>query len=125
VTRLRQAAFATASAPRGYGRQALIRRVLTGIAILVLPVALGSQQRDARTVPAPVGSGEITGIVWTAEATPQPMRRAVVSIAGTGIPSMRSVITDETGTFAFGRLSAGTFTITAKKAGHRRPPMAP
>jgi len=100
------------------------------IAILAFPIALASQQRDARTIPPPPGTGEITGVIWTADAAPQPMRRAVVSIsgtditsiatsiAGTDLKSMRSVITDDRGTFTFSRLSGGTFSITAKKPGY-------
>ena len=83
-----------------------------------MPLVIGAQQRDTRVAPPPAATGEITGIVWTADVTPQPMRRAVVTIAGGGLPSVRSVITDDSGMFTFSRLPAGTFTITAKKPAH-------
>jgi hypothetical protein len=79
---------------------------LTWAAILV-PIALVGQQRDAALQPVPAGSGEIAGRVITADANPQPLRRAVVTLVG-DIPNPRSVLTDEDGRFVFARLPAGT-----------------
>jgi hypothetical protein len=81
----------------------------------LLPLAVAGQQRDV--APRPVGTGEISGVVWSADATPQPVRRAVVNLAGAEIQA-RSVITDDAGQFAFSRLPAGAFSITAKKAAY-------
>ena len=88
-------------------------------AVVLVPVAVLSQQRDARpTPPTPAGTGEISGVVLTADPTPQPMRRVIVSITGGDLASMRSVLTDDAGKFTFNRLNAGTFTISAKKAAY-------
>ncbi len=94
-----------------------------GIAVLttVLPLALFAQQRDAGSKPAPAGSGEISGRVTTSETNPQPLRRAVVTVTG-DIPNPRSVLTDDDGRFAFTRLPAGTFSVTAKKAAYLAAP---
>ncbi len=94
-----------------------------GIAVLttVLPLSLFAQQRDAGSKPAPAGSGEISGRVTTSETNPQPLRRAVVTVTG-DIPNPRSVLTDDDGRFAFTRLPAGTFSVTAKKAAYLAAP---
>ena len=81
---------------------------------LFAPAAALSQQRDTRSAG---GTGAIAGTVWSADATPQPIRRALVTISGDASPS-RSVVTDDAGRFVFGGLPAGTFTITARKAAY-------
>ena len=87
--------------------------------ILALGIAAGvtlwTQQRDARV--QPTGTGEIAGVVMSSELTPQPIRRAIVTIAG-DLNESRSVVTDDTGRFSFGQLPAGRFTIGAKKAAY-------
>lgn len=85
------------------------------IIALLIPVTLLAQQRD--TPVAPVGTGEISGVVMSAGAQPQPVRRVVVSISGEALPT-RSVVTDDTGKFVFGRLPVGSFAITARKAAY-------
>lgn len=85
------------------------------VVALSLVAGLAAQQRDARV--AQTGTGEITGVVMSAEAAPQPIRRAVVTIAGDPTES-RSLVTDDTGRFTFGRLPAGRFSISAKKAAY-------
>jgi hypothetical protein len=95
---------------------------VAGVAALtaLLPLALLAEQRDT-SKPAPAGSGEISGRVTTAEANPQPLRRAVVTLTG-DVPNPRSVLTDDDGRFAFSRLPAGTFSVTAKKAAYLAAP---
>jgi hypothetical protein len=55
---------------------------LSAIAMLVpvLVATVLAQQRDTRV--APVGAGQIAGVVVSAGATPEPVRRAIVTIAG-------------------------------------------
>ena len=81
----------------------------------MLPVVVAAQQRDV--APTAVGSGQISGVVWSAGANPQPVRRVVVSVAG-GTIQARSIITDDAGQFAFAGLPAGTYAVTAKKAAY-------
>jgi hypothetical protein len=92
-----------------------LRVRLSAIALLLpaLATTVLAQQRDTRVAPA--GTGQISGVVVSAGATPQPVRRAVVTIAG-DLTESRSVVTDEAGRFVFGRLPAGRFTISVKKA---------
>jgi hypothetical protein len=45
------------------------------------------------------------------------VRRATVSIAGVGQPVTKTVIADDQGNFSFTELAAGSYTITAGKAG--------
>jgi hypothetical protein len=81
----------------------------------LLPLSLFAQQRDSPV--APVGTGEISGVVMSAGSQPQPVRRVVVSISGDALP-MRSAITDDAGRFVFNRLPAGSFSVTARKAAY-------
>ena len=66
----------------------------------------------------PVGTGEISGVVLSADQTPQPIRHAVVTLSGGGLLSPRSAVTNEAGQFSFTRLPAGSFTVVAKKAAY-------
>src|SRR5688572_795562 len=83
--------------------------------VALLPAVVAAQQRDVP--PTTVGTGEISGVVWSAGANPQPVRRVVVSVTGGSIQA-RSLITDDAGQFAFGKLPAGTYVVTAKKAAY-------
>ncbi|HEX5070364.1 MAG TPA: carboxypeptidase-like regulatory domain-containing protein [Vicinamibacterales bacterium] len=69
-------------------------------------------------VQAQTGTGVIAGVLWSADQPPQPVRRAVVTLAGTGLPSPRSVLTNDTGEFTFTKLAVGTFTVSARKASY-------
>jgi hypothetical protein len=82
---------------------------------VLLSAALGAEQRDVRATPT--GNAEIAGIVVGSDGQ-QPIRRAIVSIAGDALATSRSVITDDAGRFAFRNLPAGSFAITAKKAAY-------
>jgi len=86
---------------------------------LLLPIALLAQQRDTTSkTPVVASTGEISGSVVTAEANPQPIRRAVVTLAGGGDMLPRSVLTDDAGKFAFTGVPAGSFSLTARKAAY-------
>ena len=96
-----------------------------GVAILSAPSASRSsldaaQQRDI--TPRPAGTAEIAGVLLSADAAPQPVRRAVVTVsrAGSGdrAEDARSVLTDDAGRFSIGRLPAGQFDVTARKASY-------
>ena len=89
---------------------------LVTIALFALVMSGMAQQRDAAVTP--VGSGEIAGVVRSADSPPQPIRRAIVSVTGAPLRGARSVLTDDNGRFVIARLPAGTFTVTARKAAH-------
>ncbi len=88
----------------------------------LLLVALLMQARDATAArPTPAGSAALGGVVTTTSAAgKQPLRRAVLTIAGTGINGARQVVTDDAGKFVVERLSAGRFTLTVEKPGYLR-----
>jgi len=74
--------------------------------------------RDLPAAAPSAGSAIIGGVVTTTEGTSRtPLRRAIVSIAGTGI-IVRQVATDEQGRFAFEALPPGRFTLTVEKGGY-------
>lgn len=82
-------------------------------ALIVWASMLLFQQRDvAANGP---GTATLSGVVLTTDATPQPVRRAVVSISG---PVRRAAITDDRGHFSIPALPAGSFAITASKAAY-------
>jgi hypothetical protein len=95
------------------GRSAKFEVRIATLVALILATGLAAQQRDTRSVPA--GTGQISGVVVSAGTAPEPVRRAIVTIAG-DLTESRSVVTDDAGRFVFGRLPAGRFTISAKKA---------
>ncbi|HEX5069475.1 MAG TPA: carboxypeptidase regulatory-like domain-containing protein [Vicinamibacterales bacterium] len=72
--------------------------------------------RDASTLAPTVGTAAVSGIVVTDEEPGQPVRRAIVVLAGDGLRPTRSAITDDEGRFGFADLPAGKFTITVSRA---------
>lgn len=96
------------------------RWLISAAVLLSLPVALVAQQRDAAPPQVAIGTAEIAGIVEGAETTPQPIRRAVVTL--TGLPIPRSMLTDDAGRFAFRQLPPGTYQVTARKASYLAAP---
>ena len=60
----------------------------------------------------------ISGTIYSDDATPVPVRHALVELNG---PARQSVVTGDNGTFVFGNLAAGRYVITADKlgVGHR------
>jgi Carboxypeptidase regulatory-like domain len=97
--------------------------VRSSIAILLLlPASLLAQQRDTTAKPTVVaGTAEISGTVVTADASPQPLRRVVVTLTG-GVPTPRAVLTDDAGRFVFAGLPEGSFVVTARKAAYLAAP---
>lgn len=99
-----------------------LARVVGFAAAAFLPIVLIAQQRDATSPqPVPAGTAEISGRVTSADATPQPLRRVVVTLTGR-VANPRSVLTDDEGRFTFARLPAGTFLVTARKAAYLAAP---
>lgn len=96
-------------------------RVALAAAIVVastLAAGLGTfaQQRDVSSTVA--GTGQIAGRVVTSDASPAPVRRAIISVSGGALTSARAAITDDDGRFTFASLPAGTYSISAKKASY-------
>src|SRR4029079_14504062 len=70
---------------------------------------LGAQQSGATAL--------LAGRVTTDDANGAPVRRAIVTLAGTGTPAGVRLATDSDGRFAFPDLPAGRYTLTAEKPG--------
>jgi uncharacterized protein (DUF2141 family) len=95
-------------------------RTLLTIAALCAPIAtpLAEQVRDAGRQTRPASStASISGVV-VGDAPDSRIRRAVVTLAGSGTPSTRSVVTDDDGRFAFLGLPDGRYTAVATKAAY-------
>ena len=71
------------------------------------------EQQPARATPA----ATIAGRLVTDESSPRPVRRAVLRLTGgDGAPRLTS--TDDEGRFAFARLPAGRYSLSATKTGY-------
>ena len=76
------------------------------------------QPRDTTRSLAPAGgTAVVSGTVMTDEAQAHPVRRATVTMAGTGLRGSRDAVTDDQGRFAFAGLPAGGYTLSVTKAG--------
>ena len=88
---------------------------------LAVPSMVGRAQqaanRDQRGQPelAPAGTASLAGVVLDTDKNP--VRRALVSIAG-DMHVERAMTTDDGGRFSFTGLPAGRFTVTAEKGGY-------
>lgn len=93
-------------------------RLRFGVLLAIAAVALAGALPLVRAQAPSVGTAVISGVIWSADQPPQPIRRAVVTLAGGGLASPRSALTNDAGEFTFSRLPAGTFTVTARKASY-------
>lgn len=91
-------------------------------ALAVLPREGGNYEKDQAQPPVrdirPVVAGPpvtIAGVVMSDEGRPRPLRRARVTITGSGLHIPRTAITKDDGTFEFGGLPAGRYALTAQK----------
>ena len=60
-------------------------------------------------------AGTIAGVVVSDDAQPRPLRRARVTVNGPTLQVPRTAITGDDGTFAFGGLPAGRYTLAARR----------
>ena len=107
------------------------RRTVTMTCALVVCAAVSAtlvgQQRDVPAAVPQRGTATIAGTVID-DASAEPIRRAIVSLRGPGLPPTRSVITDDEGRFTLRNLPTGRYSLIATKAaylpaayGSRRP----
>jgi hypothetical protein len=98
-------------------RRAALATIAAGAAVVLHAQA---PARDAGAAPeVPTGTATISGVVLDPDR--QPLRRALVSIAG-DMRVNRQTVTGDDGRFAFSKLPSGRFTVTASKPGY--PPMS-
>jgi len=98
----------------------MMRRTFAAIAAVMLAGAYMTAQSPARDTGASraEGSAIVSGIVVSDARAGQPVRRAIVTIRGSGLAPSRSAITDDEGRFAFTELPKGRFTLTAARSGY-------
>ena len=90
------------------------------VAAAVLAAAVHAQQvRDQSQTPR-AGSAAVSGIVTTDEQTPQPLRRAAVTLVNTEGGVVRTTYTNEAGRFSVNGLPPGRYTLNASKPPYLR-----
>ena len=62
------------------------------------------------------GTATVSGVVMDDDSPAQPVRRAIVVLAGEGLRPSRGAITDDAGRFVFSDIPRGQFTITVSRA---------
>ena len=110
-------------------RSSFARLAVPGL-LLMAGLSLSAQQvRDARAtaVPAPTGTGTITGVVTNDDGS-RPVRFAYIVLLGTGTGTVKVSSSDADGKFTFANLPPDRYTVGASKppylgtvAGARRP----
>jgi len=97
--------------PRGILRQLSMRIVLFGV--LSAAVTFSTSAAILQTAPA-----ALTGRVTTGTGPDvRPVRRAKVTLTGSGLAAPRVADTDAAGVYRFDRLPAGSFTVRVQKPG--------
>lgn len=99
--------------------------------LLVALIAQAQPPRDTRPASS-TSTASIVGVVTSDDPQPKPLRRARVTLNGSGLEVGRTAITNDDGTFAFEGLPAGRYSIAGIKDayvtmnyGSRRPGRAP
>lgn len=77
-------------------------------ALMLAPSVLGQSAQFTR----------ISGVVVTTDATPKPVRRAIVALSGGPLALSLNAITDDEGRFEIADVPAGRFTISASRASY-------
>jgi hypothetical protein len=108
--------------------------VCAGVSVILLSAAVLAQVRDtrpptpppppqqqARDVAAPAaGKAALSGTVVTDEQTPQPIKRAQITVSNTDLTVTRTTFTNDSGRFTITGLPAGRYTLAASKAPYLR-----
>jgi uncharacterized protein (DUF2141 family) len=109
----------------------MLRTIAAVSGAFSLSVALlAAQARDPRTAPTPqapqrdaaarTGKAVIAGVVTTDEQTPQPVKRAQVTIVSPEAAFTRTTYTNDAGRFSMTGLPAGRYTLTVTKPPYLR-----
>ncbi len=93
-----------------------VTAVVAGLAALAVAHAQQAPPRDAVRTPT-FGTASVSGVVMDDQERPQPVRRAIVTLAGEGLRPSRGAITDDEGRFRIGDLPAGDFGLTVTRPG--------
>lgn len=94
-------------------------RAMIVLLLLALATAPAAQQlpgRDGESFTPTIGTASLSGVVVNDEMRPQPVRRAIVTLAGSGLRPSRGTVTDDDGRFTFRNLPGGRLTLTVTRA---------
>lgn len=88
--------------------------------LMLAPGVLGAvQPAESGALMAQSGRfARIAGVVVTTDDTPQPVRRAIVTLSGGPLSLSLNAITDDEGRFEIGDVPPGRFTIAASRASY-------
>ena len=88
--------------------------ILTALLCAAAAPVIG-QQRDAPARTTAAGTAVLSGLTLTADESPRPLRRVLVTLSGAEIRGDRQVMTNDEGKFSFEGLVAGRYTLRAEK----------
>lgn len=88
------------------------------VVLLLTPNVIGQSAASERRESNREMSARITGVAVTTDATPQPVRRAIVELSGGPLTLSLNAITDDDGRFEITDVPAGRFTISASRASY-------
>jgi protocatechuate 3,4-dioxygenase beta subunit len=93
--------------------------ILLTLLVVTASVARAEAQNTNRDTPARLtsaGTASISGAVLASgEMSTTPIRKAIVTLTGTGVSTFVQAVTDDEGRFAFTGLVPGRFSLTAEK----------
>ena len=96
-------------------RACVLLLLLQSVALAAPAVQQQAPARDA-TLPPTKGTATVSGVVVNDDDPTQPVRRAIVVLAGEGLRPSRGAITDDAGRFTFSEIPRGQFTISVTRA---------
>ena len=91
------------------------RSSIVSVVLLVLAVQPSGGTFDDRDQLPTAAPARLSGNVVTAEPSPQPVRRAIVSLSGGNRPLGYHAVTDDEGRFVFPAVPAGRYGLTATR----------
>ena len=92
------------------------RRAIVVLLIAGASLVRAEQSRDQARPGSATGTARIDGIVMESDNR-QPIRRVIVTLTGSELPSGRTAISDDDGRFVFEGVPAGRFDVVGDEAG--------
>ncbi len=89
----------------------------TLVAVVLVSATLYGADAVVRGFQSVASLGSISGVLVTDEASPQVVRRAIVTVTGPSLAGSRSTLSDDEGRFAIAELPAGSYALSAARGG--------